>query len=61
MPLTEKITKNNEIILKLEIDTKISPIMDYFEIFSSRMTMCKNAANKLNMKFRLSINNQLII
>ena len=55
------LVENNEIILKLEIDTKISPIMDYFEIFLSRMTMCKNAANKINMKFRLSINNQLII
>lgn len=55
------IVSNDEITLKLEIDTKISPIMDFFEIFLSRMTMCKNAANKLNMKFRLSINNQLII
>ena len=55
------LVENNEIILKLEIDTKISPIMDYFEIFLSRMTMCKNAANKINMKFRLSINNLLII
>ena len=50
-----------EITLKLQIDTQISPIMDFFEIFLSRMTMCKNAASKLNMKFRLSINNQLII
>jgi hypothetical protein len=25
------------------------------------MTMCKNAANTLNMKFRLSINNQIIV
>jgi metal-dependent HD superfamily phosphatase/phosphodiesterase len=55
------IVENDEITLKLEIDTQISPIMDYFEIFLSRMTMCKNAANKLNMKFRLSINNQIII
>lgn len=50
-----------EITLKLQIDTQISAIMDFFEIFLSRMTMCKNAANTLNMKFRLSINNQIII
>lgn len=55
------IVSNDEITLKLQIDTEISPIMDFFEIFLSRMTMCKNAANKLNMRFRLSINNQLII
>lgn len=55
------VVSKGEITLKLEIDIKISPIMDFFEIFLSRMTMCKNAANKLNMKFRLSINNQLII
>ncbi len=58
---SELIVSNDEITLKLQIDTKISPIMDFFEIFLSRMTMCKNAANKLNMRFRLSINNQLII
>ena len=55
------VVSSGEIMLKLEIDVQISPIMDFFEIFLSRMTMCKNAANKLNMKFRLSINNQLII
>ncbi len=52
---------NNEFLLELEIDSSISPVMDYFEIFLKRMIMCKNAAGKLNLKFRLKINNQILI
>ncbi len=44
--------------LSLEIDTTISPVMDYFEIFLSRMTMCRKAAEKLGLSFRLDINGQ---
>lgn len=42
--------------LELEIDTKISPVMDYFEIFLVRMTMCRKAAEFLGLKFQLIIN-----
>lgn len=44
--------------LSLEIDTTISPVMDYFEIFLSRMTMCRKAAEKLGLAFRLTVNGQ---
>ena len=44
--------------LSLEIDTTISPVMDYFEIFLSRMTMCRKAAERLGLSFRLYINGQ---
>ena len=47
--------------LLLEIDSTISPVMDYFEIFLHRMTMCKNAARKLGLDFKFKINNQSII
>ena len=47
--------------LSLEIDSNISPVMDYFEIFLQRMNMCKNAAKKLGLQFKLKINNQNII
>ena len=47
--------------LSLEIDSTISPVMDYFEIFLQRMNMCKNAAKKLGLQFKLKINNQNII
>jgi hypothetical protein len=32
--------------------------MDYFEIFLGRMTMCRKAAEKLGLSFRLVINGQ---
>lgn len=51
----------NEITLRLEIDTAISSIMDYFEIFLERMMLCRRAAEKLGLKFRLKINGQLLI
>ena len=48
------------ITLELEIDTSISPVMEYFEIFLKRMIMCKNAAQKLGLQFKLIINKQKI-
>lgn len=50
--------EKTEIILKLKIDTKISAVMDYFEIFLGRMKMCRNAAKKLGLNFKLIINEQ---
>ncbi len=43
-------------ILDLTIDTKICPVMDYFEIFLNRMVLCKRAADYLKIKFELVIN-----
>lgn len=42
--------------LNIEIDTQISAVMDYFEIFLIRMKMCRNAARFLNLAFQLNIN-----
>ena len=47
--------------LKIEIDSKVSSIMDYFEIFLNRMLMCKKASETLGLSFRLLINGQQII
>lgn len=47
--------------LSLTIDTTISPVMDYFEIFLNRMLLCKRAASKLNLEFKLVINNQKVL
>ncbi len=44
------------ITLELTIDTEISTVMEYFEIFLQRMTMCRHAAEKLGCTFRLTIN-----
>lgn len=43
-------------ILRLEIDTSISPLMDYFEIFLGRMSMSRRAAKYLGLVFHLDIN-----
>lgn len=45
----------------LDIDTEISPVMEYFEIFFSRMLLCRKAAERLGLEFRLIINDQKII
>lgn len=44
------------ITLKLQIDTRISQVIEYFEIFMSRMKMSRRGANFLNCDFRLVIN-----
>lgn len=43
-------------ILDLSIDTKICPVLDYFEIFMDRTMMSKYAAKYLNIWFELVIN-----
>ena len=42
--------------LEIKLDDKICTVMDYFEIFLQRMTMCKRAAEFFNMKFKLTAN-----
>jgi len=58
------IVKNGDkrlITLEIKIDTEISKVMEYFEIFLSRMVMCRNAATHLNAEFKLVINeNELL-
>ena len=49
------------ITLYINIDTQYCSIMDYFEIFLGRMTMCRRAAEKLGLKFKLEINGQELL
>ena len=59
-----KLTINPEkktVRLSIEIDTSIGSIMDYFEIFLGRMTLCRRAADKLGLAFKLTINDQSFI
>lgn len=44
------------ITLQVKVDTAISPVMEYFEIFLSRMMMCRRAAEFLGQRFALDIN-----
>ena len=47
--------------LKLTVDTHFSSVMDYFEIFLERMILCRKAAEKLGLQFKLMINEQQLI
>jgi len=53
--------EKTEIILDLAIDTAVSSISDYFEIFIGRMILCRKAAEKLGLKFVLVINGQKLM
>lgn len=48
-------------VLELTIDTKICPVMDYFEIFLARMSMNRRAAEFLGLKFQLIINGNRLL
>lgn len=56
-----EVVKDSHIELRLKIDTQMCAVMDYFEIFLNRMILCRKAAEKLGLSFRLVINNQRLI
>ena len=59
---TLKINEEKTLVkLKLSIDTKYGSVMDYFEIFMQRMILCRKAAEKLGLQFKLIINEQQLI
>ena len=49
------------ISLSLTVDTAISAVMEYFEIFLERMLLCRRAAERLGTTFRLDINGQRLL
>ncbi|MDD4359777.1 MAG: HD domain-containing protein [Syntrophaceticus sp.] len=53
--------EEKHISLELDIDSQISPVMDYFEIFLSRMFMCRRAAESLGCTFALEINGEKLV
>lgn len=53
--------KERKIILNLTIDTKICPVLDYFEIFMERTMMSKYAAKFLKIWFELIINDTKLL
>ncbi|MBA4370128.1 MAG: phosphohydrolase [Coriobacteriaceae bacterium] len=44
------------VTLEIDIDTEVVAVMEYFEIFLSRMQMCRKAARVLDAEFALVIN-----
>lgn len=47
--------------LSMNIDTDICAVMDYFEIFTTRMLLCRKAAEFFKLKFKLCINGAVIL
>ena len=52
---------NKSIVLDLTLDTEISSVMEYFEIFLQRMLLCKKACEYLNVKFKMIANGVKVI
>jgi len=50
-----------KVTLEIKIDTSVSSVMEYFEIFLSRMAVCRRAAEFLGLKFELEINGQRLL
>ena len=47
--------------LELTVDTHFSSVMDFFEILLKRMLLCRRAAERLGLRFQLTINGQQLI
>lgn len=45
------------LILEISLDTKISSVMEYFEIFMDRMLLCKRSAEFFGLTFQMRVNN----
>ena len=52
-----KITQES-ILLELTIEQEYCTVLEYFEIFMSRMLLCRRASEALGVEFRLYINGQ---
>ena len=53
--------EKKSLTLSLSIDTEISAVMDYFEIFMTRMLLCRKAAEFFGLRFRLNINGSEVL
>jgi uncharacterized protein len=42
--------------LELEVDTAVTPVFEYFEIFMERMVMCRRAGRTLGAEFKITVN-----
>ena len=61
---SSQLTTNVEektITLDLTVDTTVSSVMEYFEIFMKRMVLCRQAAHRLGLTFQLCINGQKLL
>lgn len=52
---------DGRLLLNLTIDTAVSSVSEYFEIFLGRMLLCRRAADRLGRRFGLVINGQVMM
>ena len=52
---------DGEARLLLTIDTSLGSVLEYFEIFTERMLLCRKAATVLGLRFRLFANGQKLL
>ena len=52
---------HESVTLEMTVDTQYCSVMDYFEIFLGRMLLCRKAAERLGLMFRLVINDQRLL
>ncbi len=55
------VVKGSHAQLELAVDLNMCSVMDYFEIFLGRMLLCRKAAEKLGLEFRMLINGEKVI
>ena len=53
--------EEKKISLNLQIDESICTMYEYFDIFLGRMMMCREAAQMLGAKFRLTVNGSKVL
>ena len=54
-------TEGKTATLYIKIDTSICPVMEFFEIFMTRMVLCRQAAQYLGLRFELIINDTRLL
>ena len=53
--------EEKELWLLIEIDTRYSSVMEFFEAFLTRMQLCRRACEKLGLTFHMNINDTAIL
>ena len=58
---SDLLLEGDSLTLDIRVDTAVSSVSEYFEIFLKRMLLCRKAAQTLNLAFHLRINDQAML
>ncbi len=53
--------KKGVIHLNIKLDEEICSVLDYFEIFTERMLMCRRASEVLGLRFKFTVNGSKVL